>query len=88
MYPDDDPDQSRSLTGSNLTHLLISFREDPTSSIYNILLTTSRQRDKQTVIKIFIWVFTSLSTLYRPYHDGWLEGKRKPVHTVGQASVL
>ena len=28
----------------------------------------------------FIWGFTSLSTLYRSYHDGWLEGQRKPVH--------
>ena len=30
----------------------------------------------------------SLSTLYRSYHDGWSEGQRKPVHTVGQGSVL
>ena len=36
----------------------------------------------------FIWGFTSLSTLYRSYHDGWLGGQRKPVHTVGQGSVF
>ena len=33
---------------------------------------------------LFIWGFTSLSTLYRSYHDG----QRKPVHTVRQGSVL
>ena len=32
--------------------------------------------------RLFIWGFTSLSTLYRSYHDGWLEGQRKPVHRV------
>ena len=32
--------------------------------------------------------FTSLSTLYRSYLDRWLEGKKKPVHTVCQGSVL
>ena len=31
---------------------------------------------------------TSLSTLYRSYHDGQFGGQRKPVHTVGQGSVL
>ena len=30
----------------------------------------------------------SLATLYRSYHDGKLEGQWKPVHTVGQGSVL
>ena len=40
------------------------------------------------LIYLFIWVFTSLSTLYRSYHYGELEGQRKPVHTVGQGSVL
>ena len=30
----------------------------------------------------------SLSTLYRSYHNGKLEGQRKPVHTVGQGYVL
>ena len=25
-------------------------------------------------IYLFIWDFTSLSTLYRSYHDGYLEG--------------
>ena len=39
-------------------------------------------------IYLFIWDFTSLSTLYRSYHDGQLEGQRKPVHTVRQSSVL
>ena len=33
-------------------------------------------------IYLFIWGFTSLSTLYRSYHDGQWEGQRKPVHTV------
>ena len=28
------------------------------------------------------------STLYRSYHDGKLEGQDKPVHKVGQGSVL
>ena len=37
---------------------------------------------------LFIWSFTSLSTLHRSYHDGNLGGQRKPVHTVGQGSVL
>ena len=40
------------------------------------------------LIYLFIWGFTLLSTLYRSYHDGLLEGQRKPVHTVGQGSVL
>ena len=35
-----------------------------------------------TVLNLFIWGFTSLSTLYRSYHDGLLEGQRKPVHRV------
>ena len=39
-------------------------------------------------IDLFIWGLTSLSTLFRSYHDGQLEGQRKPVHTVGQGSVL
>ena len=39
-------------------------------------------------VYLFIWGFTSLSTLYRWYHDGQLEGQRKPVHTVRQGSVL
>ena len=39
-------------------------------------------------IYLFIWGFTSLSSLYRSYHNGELEGQRKPVHTVGQSSVL
>ena len=37
---------------------------------------------------LFLWGLTSLSTLYRWYHDGWLEEQRKPVHTVGQGSIL
>ena len=36
---------------------------------------------------LFIWVFTSLSTLYRLYHEVVLF-QRKPVHTVGECSVL
>ena len=31
---------------------------------------------------LFIWGLTSLSTLYRSYYDGELEGQRKPVHRV------
>ena len=34
-------------------------------------------------INLFLWGFTSLSTLYRSYHDASLEGQRKPVRTVG-----
>ena len=40
------------------------------------------------ISSLFIWCFSSLSTLYMSYHDGWMEGQRKPVHTVGQGSVL
>ena len=32
--------------------------------------------------------FTSLSALYRSYHDRQFYGQRKPVHTVGQGSEL
>ena len=39
-------------------------------------------------LHLFTWGFTSLSTLYRSYHDGYLEGQRKPVHKVHQGSVL
>ena len=39
-------------------------------------------------LDLFIWGFTSPSTLYRSYHDGEFYGQRKPVHTVGQGSVL
>ena len=39
-------------------------------------------------IYLFIWGFTLLSTQYRSYQEGELEGQRKPVHTVGQGSVL
>ena len=41
--------------------------------------------DSHKSIKLFIYlfgVFASLSTLYRSYHDGYLEGQRKPVHRV------
>ena len=48
---------------------------------------TSDKR-KATPVNLFIWGFTSFLTLYRSYHDGQLEGQRKPVHTVGQGSVL
>ena len=37
---------------------------------------------------LFIWDFMSLSTLDRSYHIGEFGGQRKPVHTVGQGSVL
>ena len=34
-----------------------------------------------------LFVFMSLSTLYRSYHGGEFYGQRKPVYTVGQGSV-
>ena len=37
---------------------------------------------------LFIYGFTSVSPLYRSYHDREFYGQRKPVHTVGQGSVL
>ena len=37
---------------------------------------------------LFIWGFTSLSTLYRSYHDRQICGQSKLLHTVGQGSVL
>ena len=37
---------------------------------------------------LFIQVLTSLSALYRSYHDGQFYRQRKPVDTVGQDSVL
>ena len=45
-------------------------------------------RQIQVIIHLFIWGFTLLSTLYRSYHDRLLKGQRKPVHTVGEGSVL
>ena len=30
----------------------------------------------------------AFNTSYRSYHDGQFYGQRKPVHTVGQGSVL
>ena len=44
----------------------------------------ARTRNVQYVLFIFIWGFMSLSTLYRSYHGGLLEGQRKPVPTVGK----
>ena len=40
------------------------------------------------LIYLFIWGFTLLSTLYRSYHDRQCYVQRKPVHSVGQGSVL
>ena len=37
---------------------------------------------------LLIWVLTSLSTLYRSYHDGQFYGQRKPVLTVDYGFVL
>ena len=38
------------------------------------------------------WIYMGFNvvfnTLYRSYHNGWIHGQRKPVHTVGQGSVL
>ena len=39
------------------------------------------------VISLF-WVLMSLSTLQGSYHGEMFCGQRKPVHTVGQGSVL
>ena len=45
--------------------------------------------NKDLLRLIYFWrVFASLSTLYRSYQDGYYSGQRKPVHTVGQGSVL
>ena len=44
--------------------------------------------ERQTTVNVDLIYFTLLSTLYKSYHDGKLEGLRKPVHTVGQGSVL
>ena len=44
--------------------------------------------DSPVTIHVFIWGFTSLSMLYRSYHDGWFCGQREPVYIVGQGSVL
>ena len=46
------------------------------------------EHKRHAPIRSFIWGFTSLSTQYRSYHDGYLEGLRKPVHIVRQVSVL
>ena len=54
----------------------------------NIMCILRLPQSLLTFIYLFIWGFTSLSTLYRSYHGGWLEGQGKPVHTVGQGSVL
>ena len=44
-------------------------------------------RDEQLTY-LFIWDFTSLSTLYRSYHEGSWKGERKLLHTVRHGSVL
>ena len=37
---------------------------------------------------IYLGFNVAFNTLYGSYHDELLEGQRKPVHTVGQGSVL
>ena len=41
-------------------------------------------------IHLFIYLGFNITfnTLCRSYHDGYIYGQRKPVHTVGQGSVL
>ena len=51
-------------------------------------LVSAKETQNTCGIYLFICGFMLLSTLYRSYHDGKLEGQRKPVHTVGQGSVL
>ena len=41
-----------------------------------------------TLFYLFNWDLTSLSTLYRSYHNRLFYGQRKALDTVGQASVL
>ena len=53
-----------------------------------LAVNTCQWRVSLCSVFLFIWGFTLLLTLYRSYHDGELEGQRKPVHTVGQGSVL
>ena len=43
---------------------------------------------KVKVYPSFNFYSFGFSTLYRSYHNGQLGGQRKPVHTVGQGSVL
>ena len=59
------------------------------ATVCNVLRTRCKLKSYFVIVSDeFIWGFTSLSTLYRSYHDGLLEGQRKPVHTVRQGSVL
>ena len=52
-------------------------------------LNLSAKLNDRSLFYLFIWVLTSPSTLYRPYHDGYIVyGQRKPVHKVGQGFVL
>ena len=53
-----------------------------------ILYSVSRH-SQSVLIYLYIFCFMShVGHLYRLYCDGWLEVQRKPVHTVGQGSVL
>ena len=63
------------------------------SHLQNVMLmvtysNANRIKDLLHSTYLFILGFTSLSTMYRSYHDGLMEGQRKPVHTVGQGSAL
>ena len=44
--------------------------------------------DVTKLMFIYLFIYLGFYTLYRSYHDGSLEGQRKPVHTVRQGSVL
>ena len=57
------------------------------SLFYALVIKTQTQKSLDNIY-LFIWVQTSLSTLYKSYHDGKFYGQRKPVHTVGRDSVL
>ena len=53
-------------------------------------LTLNKETKGQTMhLRLFIYLGFNIAfnTLYRSYHDGYLEGQRKPVHTVGQGSA-
>ena len=49
LYPDDDPDHSKKLTGAKLDSSSDFFQEGPGSSIQ-----TDKETDKQTVMEIIL----------------------------------
>ena len=66
-----------------------AFRSHPCLPIQHIQRCDPGMSDCMCLVYLFICCFfLSLSTQYRSYHNGQLEGQRKPVYTVGQDSVL